>query len=101
KEWKKKRIVLYAHGGLVSEDSALQRVADYRQPMLDAQCYPLAFIWHSDAWSTIKDLLSDAADRRRPEGFLDASKDFMLDRLDDALEPAARVLGGLTLWTEL
>jgi hypothetical protein len=99
--WKKKRIVLYAHGGLVSEDSALQRVSDYRQPMLDAECYPLAFIWHSDAWSTLKDLLDDAADQRRPEGFLDASKDFMLDRLDDALEPLARGLGGLALWSEM
>lgn len=99
--WKKKRIVLYAHGGLVSEDSALQRVADYRKPMLDAQCYPLAFIWHSDFWSTIKDLLQDAANHRRPEGFLDATKDFMLDRLDDALEPLARGLGGLAAWSEM
>jgi hypothetical protein len=99
--WKKRRIVLYAHGGLVSEDSALQRVSDYRQPMLDAECYPLAFIWHSDAWSTLKDLLDDAADQRRPEGFLDASKDFMLDRLDDALEPVARNLGGLAMWSEM
>jgi hypothetical protein len=101
KGWKKKRIVLYAHGGLVAEDSALQRVSDYRQPMLEAECYPLAFIWHSDAWSTIKDVLDDATNQRRPEGFLDASKDFMLDRLDDALEPLARVLGGLALWTEM
>ena len=99
--WKKKRIVLYAHGGLVAEDSALQRVADYRQPMLDAECYPLAFIWHSDAWSSIRDVLRDAANQRRPEGFIDSSKDFMLDRLDDALEPLARVFGGLTLWSEM
>ncbi len=101
KAWSKKRIVLYAHGGLVGEDAALQRVADYRPTMLAAECYPLAFIWHSDAWSTIKDLLADAANQRRPEGFLDASKDFMLDRLDDALEPLARVLGGLKMWTEM
>jgi hypothetical protein len=99
--WKKKRIILYAHGGLVSEDSALQRIADYRQPMLDAECYPLAFIWHSDAWTTIKNLLEDATNQRRPEGFLDASKDFMLDRLDDALEPLARLMGGRAMWTEM
>jgi hypothetical protein len=101
KGWKKKRIVLYAHGGLVSEDGALQRVCDYRSTMLGAECYPLAFIWHSDAWSTIKDLLTDATGKRRPEGFLDASKDFMLDRLDDALEPLARHLGGRVMWSEM
>jgi hypothetical protein len=101
KGWQKKRIVLYAHGGLVSEDSALQRVADYRRPMLEHECYPLAFVWHSDAWSAIKDLLDDAVSHRRPEGFLDSSKDFMLDRLDDAIEPLARVLGGRSLWDEM
>lgn len=99
--WARKRIVLYAHGGLVNEDSALQRIADYRQPMLDAQCYPLAFIWHSDAWSTIKDLLDSAVGHRRPEGILEGTKDFMLDRLDDALEPLARILGGKSMWSEM
>lgn len=99
--WKKKRIVLYAHGGLVGEDSALQRVAEYRQPMLDAECYPLAFIWHSDAWNTIKNILEDAAGHRRPEGVLDVAKDFLLDRMDDMLEPIARGLGGRAMWAEM
>ena len=99
--WKKKRIVLYAHGGLVGEDSALQRLADYRKAMLDAECYPLAFVWHSDAWSTIKNILEDAVSRRRPEGFLDDAKDFLLDRLDDALEPLTRLAGGRAMWNEM
>lgn len=37
--WKKRRIVLFAHGGLVGEDAAVQRIAEYRQAMLDAECY--------------------------------------------------------------
>lgn len=101
KSWKKKRLVLYAHGGLVSEESALQRVSDYRKIMLDAECYPLAFIWKSDYWSTLKNMLQDATKRRRPEGFIDDAKDFMLDRLDDALEPIARVLTGKAEWCEM
>jgi hypothetical protein len=32
---------------------------------------------------------------------LDAAKDFMLDRLDDALEPLARTLGGKAMWSEM
>ncbi len=99
--WERVRIVLYAHGGLVDEESALARVAEYRKAMLAAQCYPLVFVWHSDAWSTLADVLADAAGRRRTEGVLDASKDFMLDRLDDALEPLARALGGKRLWDEM
>jgi predicted chitinase len=99
--WKKRRILLYAHGGLVSESSAVQRVADYRQALLDAEAYPLAFVWKTDVWTTLTNILKDAVRRRRPEGVLDAAKDFMLDRLDDALEPLARALGGKALWDEM
>ncbi|HYT97382.1 MAG TPA: C1 family peptidase [Casimicrobiaceae bacterium] len=99
--WKKKRILLYAHGGLVAEDGALHRIADYRKTMLDAEVYPLAFIWHSDAWSTIKDILQDAINRRRPEGIIDAAKDFVLDRIDDTLEPLSRAAGGATMWAQM
>ena len=96
-----RHIVLYAHGGLVSETSAVQRLADYRSSMLAAGIYPLNFIWHSDYWTTVKNVLNDAFQRRRPEGVLDATKDFMLDRLDDALEPLARVLSGKAAWDEM
>jgi len=96
-----KHILLYAHGGLVSEESAVQRLADYRAGMLAAGVYPLIFIWHSDYWTTIKNILQDAFSRRRPEGVLDSAKDFMLDRLDDALEPLARALRGKSGWDEM
>lgn len=99
--WHKPRLVLYAHGGLVSENAAVQRVAEYRQPMMDAGCYPLAFVWNSDYWSTLKAMLEDAVRLRRPEGVLGDIKDFMLDRLDDALEPLARKLTGKAAWDEM
>ena len=99
--WKKKRLVLYAHGGLVGEESAIQRVSDYRTAMLATECYPLTFIWKSDYWSTLKNMLQDAAGRRRPAGIIDDAKDFMLDRLDDALEPIARQLTGKAQWDEM
>lgn len=101
KNWKKKRILLYAHGGLVSENAAVDRLADYRPTMLGAEVYPISFIWHSDAWSTITNILQDAFRRRRPEGFLDDAKDFMLDRLDDGLEILARRLTGKMQWSEM
>ncbi|MDP9191008.1 MAG: C1 family peptidase [Acidobacteriota bacterium] len=101
KEWKKKRVLLYAHGGLVGEDSAIQRVAEYRAALLKNEVYPLSFIWQTDFWSTLKNILNDAASRRRPEGFIDSAKDFLLDRLDDALEPLARALTGKLQWDEM
>lgn len=100
KGWKKKRILLYAHGGLVPEDSAIQRVADYRQTMLAQEIYPLCFIWKTDFWTTLGNILKDAA-RPRSEGLIEKAKDLLLDRLDDTLEPLARHIGGKALWDEM
>ena len=100
KNWKKKRILLYAHGGLVDEGSAVQRVAEYRAALLKAEIYPVSFIWHSDFFTTLTNILQDAVRQRKSEGFLDDAKDFMLDRLDDALEPVARV-AGKAIWSEM
>lgn len=101
KSWKKKRILLYAHGGLVGENTAIQRLADYRAPLLEAQVYPIGFVWHTDFWSTLTNMLEDAVRQRRPEGILDAAKDFMLDRLDDALEPILRNLLTKVAWDQM
>lgn len=94
-------LLLYAHGGLVEEASAVQRIAEYSQQMTQAGIYPLAFIWHTDYQSTLANVLEDAVRRRRPEGFLDKAKDFILDRMDDMLEPLARQLTGKTAWDEV
>jgi hypothetical protein len=99
--WGEKHLLLYAHGGLVGEDATVQRLADYRPALLNANVYPISFIWHSDYWTTVTNILQDAIRRRRPEGFLDLTKDFMLDRLDDALEPLARTLTGKAEWDEM
>jgi hypothetical protein len=96
-----RHLLLYAHGGLTAEDAAIQKVADLRPALLDAGVYPLSFIWRTDLWTTIRNILQDAITRRRPEGFLDNAKDFMLDRLDDGLEPIARAVGGRRVWAEM
>ncbi|MBI5483885.1 MAG: C1 family peptidase [Deltaproteobacteria bacterium] len=96
-----KKIVLYAHGGLTAEDSAVQVLADFLPVFREAGVYPVSFIWHSDFWTTLLNILRESLGKRRPEGFLDSAKDFMLDRLDDALEPIARVAGGKAQWDEM
>lgn len=100
-DWPVKRVLLYAHGGLVGERAAVQRLAEYRPALLASGVYPLAFIWRTDYWTTLTNILQDAIRRRRPEGVLDAAKDFLLDRLDDALEPLARALTGKSQWDEM
>jgi hypothetical protein len=99
--WRKKRILLYAHGGLVGEKGAVQRIAEYRKAMLNLEIYPVAFIWHSDFWSTLKNILGEALSQRRSEGLIDKAKDFMLDRVDDTLQPIARYAHGRAQWAEM
>ena len=99
--WKKRRLLLYAHGGLMAEESAVQRVADYRAALLKQEVFPLAFIWKTDLWSTLRNILENALAQRRPEAFIARTRDFMLDRLDDAIEPLARQLSGKAIWGEL
>jgi hypothetical protein len=96
-----KKVVLFAHGGLVSEESAVQVLADFLPVFGAAGVYPISFIWHSDFWTTLLNILKESLGKRKPEGFLDSAKDFMLDRLDDALEPIARVIGGKAEWDEM
>ncbi|NYZ63167.1 C1 family peptidase [Luteimonas deserti] len=100
RDWPKKRVVLYAHGGLVPEQAAIQRVADLRELMLPQQVYPLCFVWKSDLWSTLGNILRDAV-RPRSEGLMDRAKGLLLDRIDDTIEPLARTLGGKALWDEM
>jgi hypothetical protein len=99
--WPEKHVLLYAHGGLVDERSAIQRMAEYRSAMLASHIYPIGFVWNSDYWCTVSNLLQDAMRRRRPEGALSAAKDFLLDRLDDTLEILARALTGKASWDEM
>ncbi|HEU5135275.1 MAG TPA: C1 family peptidase [Steroidobacteraceae bacterium] len=101
KNWKTPRLLLYAHGGLVDEDGAVQRVQDYLEPLLAAEVYPVAFIWKTDLWTTLKNMLEDCAKRRRPAEMAGGAKDFLWDRIDDTLERLARIVRGQRIWSEM
>jgi hypothetical protein len=101
KSWRTRRILLYAHGGLVPEKNAIERIENYVRTLSGSQVHVLGLVWRTDFWSTISNVLKDAFRRRRTEGLLDDAKDFLLDRVDDALEPIARNIGGKTLWEEV
>jgi hypothetical protein len=99
--WKKKRLLIYAHGGLVSEAEATNRIATYWSHLQPAEIYPVGIVWHTDYWTTLEEILKKCISRIRPEGVLDSLKDFMLDRLDDTLEPIARLLTGKAEWDDM
>jgi hypothetical protein len=98
--WQTQHLMIFAHGGLNDEAAAVERTRQYRDLFLPRGIYPLCIVWHTDLMSTIQGLLTIGMQRRRPEGFLDASKDFLLDRIDDTLEPVARA-GGIAIWDKI
>ena len=100
--WKRKRLMLFAGAGLAPLGANVQRgVADYRAAMLEQEIYPLAFVWRTGFWETVGALLRQALSQRQPENGPGSDTDFLLDRMDDALEPLARELGGKLQWDEI
>jgi len=100
--WKKKRLLLFAGGGLGSLGATVQRgAADYRASFLGQDIYPLVFVWRTGFWDTISEVLRKALHHRQTESKVSAQADFMLDRLDDGLEPTARMEGGKLQWDDI
>jgi hypothetical protein len=57
--WKKRRILLYLHGGLNSESDSAKRIVAMRDVMLDNEIYPLHIMWESDFLSSVSDMIQD------------------------------------------
>lgn len=55
----KKRLVIYAHGGLNSEADAIQRAQAMGRYFLGNGCYPLFLVWKSGLLESFRDILED------------------------------------------
>ncbi|MDQ3022053.1 MAG: C1 family peptidase [Bacteroidota bacterium] len=100
KNWKKKRILLYAHGGLTPEETAVQRLADNRNALLENEIFPIYFIWHTSFWDTLRNILEDTIKKRKSEGFLNEAWNFVIEKTDRFLEAISSVAGE-KVWNEM
>ncbi|MBS1705483.1 MAG: N-acetylmuramoyl-L-alanine amidase [Armatimonadetes bacterium] len=97
KNWSKKRILIYAHGGLVEEKGFLKVLSSYRETMLEKEVYPICFVWRTGLLDTIRQIIEDAVQSRMPAGsFMELVK----DRLDDVIEVVSAIPGRLC-WSEM
>ncbi len=55
----KKRLVLYAHGGLNSEKNAIRRVQAMGRYFVGNGCYPLFLVWKTGLFESIGNILAD------------------------------------------
>jgi len=97
--WKKRRILLYLHGGLNSESDSAKRIVAMRDVMLDNEIYPLHLMWESDFLSSVANLFKDLfteADKLAGGGFMDN----LTEAKDRVLELTLARSGG-KLWGEM
>jgi hypothetical protein len=57
KTWKKKRVVLYAHGGLVPKEGAIKDIEGDIGKLIEDECYLVGFIWRTGPFETIASIL--------------------------------------------
>ncbi|CAH1905536.1 Pept_C1 domain-containing protein [Candidatus Nitrotoga sp. HW29] len=99
KDWAKRRVMLYIHGGLNSEEDVAKRIIAFRDVCLANEIYPLHIMWESDWFNTAKNILKDqftAADQRAGGVFLD----HLREAKDRVLELTLAAPGG-KLWGEM
>lgn len=97
----KKRLVIYAHGGLNSEKDAIGRAQAMGRYFLGNGCYPLFLVWKSGLLESFTNILSDKLNSGAASmagGFAD----WVVDRISDPViektigRPFAR-----PLWSEM
>lgn len=101
-----KRVVLYAHGGLNSEEQSLARTR-ILAPYFEANgVYPIFITWKSGAGEIIKNILEDRAKEVGEEmpyaaGALDRLKEAAREVWDRAIEVLAQTVGVKSIWSEM
>lgn len=84
--WKKRRVMLYLHGGLNNEKSAAKRVVAMRGPCLANQIYPLHVMWETGFMESLTSYFGDwftNADKLSGRSLLDSvgeGRDWMIER---------------------
>lgn len=97
--WKKRRIMLFLHGGLNSEKDVAKRIIAYRDVCLANEIYPLHIMWESDWFSSTRGIIEDtfeAANARAGGAFLD----HLREARDRVLELTLAYPAG-ALWSEM
>lgn len=97
--WKKRRILLYLHGGLNAEADCAKRVIALRDVMLENEIYPLHIMWESGFLASVGNLFRDLfteANRLAGGGFLEN-----LTEAKDRVLELTLARAGSRMWGEM
>ncbi|MGI8582012.1 MAG: C1 family peptidase [Chitinophagaceae bacterium] len=100
--WKKKRVMLYLHGGLNSEIEVARRIISFKDVCLDNEIYPIHIMWETDFWASLKNDLLDlfTGDDKAGANWLNKLREGTLEILDRTFELTASRPGTM-LWNEM
>jgi hypothetical protein len=105
KDWKRRRVLLYLHGGLNDERAVASRIVAFKNVMLENEIYPLHIMWESGAWESLYSLIEDVFVEPDPRAggvseWLDKMRDRLVEAKDRTFElTVARP--GTALWEEM
>jgi Papain family cysteine protease len=81
----KPKIMIYAHGGLNTEEEAIQRARVMGPYFLENGIYPIFYVWKTGIGETLKDELSDKLSPQQTEtisaGLLSEARDALIETL--------------------
>ena len=103
---KKKRLAIYVHGGLNSEEASINRVSAMAPYFSENDVYPLFITWKSGWLESLNGILADSVSGlifgkdERAEGWLGDRMNQITEAKDRALESASSV-GARPLWTQM
>jgi hypothetical protein len=105
KKWRKKRVLLYLHGGLNGEVDVAKRVVAFRDVMLANEIYPLHIMWESGPAETLNDLIRNAITKQdeRAGGIADwmhKLRDHLVEAKDRTFELTTARLG-MAMWDDM
>ncbi len=94
-----RRLVIYAHGGLNSEDAAIDRARAMGRHFLGNGCYPLFLVWKTGLMESLSHILSDAF--RQQKTLAGGVGDWVSERSDLLVEKAIGRPLARPIWSEM
>ncbi len=104
----KKKLVIYAHGGLNDEEASVGRIRIMAPYFKANGIYPLFITWRTGFGESLRGILDDQAkkfgsdlEELRARGMLDDIKDAMREAKDRAFEAIAEEILAKAVWTQM
>lgn len=94
----KKRLLLYVHGGLNSEDAGLKRAQALGRVFEANGCYPLFIVWKTGLLESLSDIFSDW---RRKQPAATGLGDWLTERSDALIEATVGRKLAKPIWSEM